>query len=944
LQNNLLDINCLKTMKKIFFLLTIITFILVQNIYSQVVSTIPRFPVGDKEMTIIFDLKQAKDVRTKGLLGKTDDVYLWSGAGSSATGDAFEFVPSGQSDFSKVFTPGKMTALGNDRWSIKLTPRTYFNVPAAKAIEKLGLLLKSGDGKAQTEDIIIKTYNGTNLYMALLQPTEKSLFVQANENIGVSGIVSAKANITLSVDNQQVKSVSNEDSLGYTLNAGNAAGTHKVLFKAQNGTQIAADSFSYTIAPTPIIATLPAGLKDGINYVSATKVILSLFAPLKKIVYVIGEFNNWQVQSQYLMNRTPDGNRYWLEINNLTPNQEYAYQYLVDGSLAVGDPYCEKILDPKNDGAIGANYPNLKAYPVGATGIVSVLQTAQQPYNWKVPNFKRPDSEKLVVYELLVRDFTASRRYKAVADSLVYLKKLGINAIEIMPIMEFTNNDSWGYNPIFYTAPDKAYGTKDELKALIDKCHENGIAIILDMVLNQADYENPYVRMYWDGAQPTKDSPFFNQTATHPYSVFFDFNHESLATKELVDNICKFWIQEYKFDGFRFDLSKGFTQVNSGSSVNAWGNYDASRVAIWKRIYDKIRSYDPTAYVILEHFADNSEETVLANYGMMFWGNSNDDYRKAAGGFERNMDWISYKKRGWDKPNILSYMESHDEERQLVDILKNGRSDGNYTIRDLKTALDRMKLAAAFFFPVPGPKMIWQFGEFGYDVSIDQNGRTGTKPQKWEYQINTDRAKLLRVYQELIKLKGIIQPTDFEVNMAGMVKKIAIKGQNQVYILGNFDIVETGQEAGFPSVGKWYDYFTGQEITVTNPKDFIALKSGEFHIYTTTKLPTPEAGLVPWTSGFSPVTSVQEQIENQPVILYPNPAKNQITIDWSATYRGAVNIEMVDITGKSTAKTKFQKTETHLQATWDISQIKTGTYLLRITTADEAFVRKMVVE
>jgi hypothetical protein len=203
---------------------------------------------------------------------------------------------------------------------------------------------------------------------------------------------------------------------------------------------------------------------------------------------------------------------------------------------------------------------------------------------------------------------------------------------------------------------------------------------------------------------------------------------------------------------------------------------------------------------------------------------------------------------------------------------------------------------------------------------------------------------LLRVYQELIKIKKTIQVTDFDVDMAGMVKKIAVKGPNQMYILGNFDIIEMGVEAGFPATGKWYDYFTGQEITVTNTKDFIALKPGEFHIYTTTKLPTPEAGIVPWTVGFSPITSVQEQIENQPVILYPNPAQDQITIDWTANYRGNINVEMIDITGKNMAKTKFQKSAPRLQATWDISQIKTGTYLLRIVTADEVFVRKLIVK
>src|SRR5690606_2322308 len=122
-----------------------------------------------------------------------------------------------------------------------------------------------------------------------------------------------------------------------------------------------------------------------------------------------------------------------------------------------------------------------------------------------------------------------------------------------------------------------------------------------------ADYEYPYVKMYWDGNQPAANSPFFNQQATHPFSVFFDFNHESEATKALVERVNRHWIEEYNIDGYRFDLSKGFTQKNSGDNVGAWSAYDASRVAIWKRIYNEIRSYDESAYVILEHFADNQE-------------------------------------------------------------------------------------------------------------------------------------------------------------------------------------------------------------------------------------------------------------------------------------------------------------------------------------------------
>lgn len=103
----------------------------------------------------------------------------------------------------------------------------------------------------------------------------------------------------------------------------------------------------------------------------------------------------------------------------------------------------------------------MKLYPAGASGIVSVFQTGQTDYQWKVSDFKRPDTQDLIVYELHLRDFTTEGTYKAALAKLPYLRDLGINAIELMPINEFEGNDSWGYNPSFYFAVDKAYGTKD---------------------------------------------------------------------------------------------------------------------------------------------------------------------------------------------------------------------------------------------------------------------------------------------------------------------------------------------------------------------------------------------------------------------------------------------------------------------------------------------------
>lgn len=151
--------------------------------YAQV-TTVEIFPTGDKEITLIFDLKLAKDSRASGLLGKTNDVFLWSGAGDLLTGDAFKYQPAGQTNFSVPFEKGRMTSLGNDKWSIKLTPRTYFNVPAANPIVKLGLLLKSGDGKAQTEDFILPLFTGSYA-LKWLSPTESFTLADAGTSVSI---------------------------------------------------------------------------------------------------------------------------------------------------------------------------------------------------------------------------------------------------------------------------------------------------------------------------------------------------------------------------------------------------------------------------------------------------------------------------------------------------------------------------------------------------------------------------------------------------------------------------------------------------------------------------------------------------------------------------------------------------------------------------------------
>ncbi|HEY0042635.1 MAG TPA: alpha-amylase family glycosyl hydrolase [Flavisolibacter sp.] len=654
--------------------------------FAQLLTWTPAFPKETDPITITVDATKGN----QGLLNHTPtDVYIHTGVitNLSTSQTAWRYVKFNQ-NFNQPNAQLQATYLGNNKWQFTIpgSIRAFYDVPAGETILKIALLFRSGDGlKKQANatdngDMYIPVYT-TDLAVRLSQPFREPRYTPTPEpqawNIGTNFPVSAEANKASAMKLYHNGTVIATSAGNVTNLSGNSAvtgyGNQQIVAEANDGTTTKYDTINVFVAPPSApVAPLPAGVRDGINYHSGTSATLVLRAPLKNIITVMGEFNNWQ---QAIMNKTADGKFFWITLNGLTPGTEYAFQYVIDGTIKIADPYAEKILDPynNNDQNIpAATYPNLKSYPQGQTGIVSVLQTQAPGYNWVVNNFTRPDKKGLVIYELLVRDFVAAHDWKTLRDSLNYLKNLGINAIEIMPFNEFEGNESWGYNPDFYFAPDKYYGPKNSLKEFIDSCHKKGIAVIMDIALNHSFGLAPMVQMYWDPVanRPAADNPWFNQVAKHDFNVGFDMNHESLDTRYFVSRVAEHWLQEYKIDGFRFDLSKGFTQVqtcdNNGQNCNsnAMANYDPSRVAIWKRYYDTTQTKSANSYVILEHFANNTEEIELSNYGMLLWGNMHGAYTEAAKGNINNSDFSGaiHTDRSWTKPHLVSYMESHDED------------------------------------------------------------------------------------------------------------------------------------------------------------------------------------------------------------------------------------------------------------------------------------------
>jgi glycosidase len=934
--------------------------------------TISPFPFGiDDEITITIESSNTCNDFS------SETIYLHSGVGTDANqSEAWIHVTGnwGQDD-----GVGKMTNNSDGTHSIKFTPRSYYEIPDADAdnIKGMGMVFRNSDGSKKWK---YKDDNGDCsdadyfIGVGAFQISANSPSVNnggaiehnTGDVVNINFNSSELANWSIEESGVEIFSLNSSLLLDYDLTVSKTA-SYKI--SADYNGETREFNFSILVNSTPVVEVLPSGMRDGINYHPAdnSKVTLVLHAPNKKNIFVKGDFNDWMLDSKYQMKMThadqSDENiRYWLTLENLTSGEEYGFQYFVDGEKNIADPYTEKVLDEWNDKYIPSSvYPNIKAYPVGKTqGVVSVFQTGQSQYNWKVSNFQKPEKEDLIIYELHIRDFVHEHSYQSVLDTLNYLDSLNINAIELMPINEFEGNESWGYNPSFLFAPDKYYGPKEKLKEFIDEAHSRGIAVIIDIVMNHSFGQSPFVQLYdWSNGDGeiifNEDTPWFNKVSPNQsYKWGADFNHESIHTKKLLDSLNSFWLTEYKVDGFRFDFTKGFTN-NTG---DGWA-YDNSRITILKNMYDHIESVSPGAYVILEHLADNSEEKVLANYGMMLWGNMVHNYTEAAMGYnsgsKSDLGWAYHGSRGWSEPNLIAYASSHDEERMNFKLSKYGASDGDYDTKELATSMERMQLSYMFLLALPGPKMIWQFDELGYDVSIDEPCRVCNKPKHWEYVNNVHRVRLYNTIKEILKLRSKYATFNsaspvLNLNNGELKYIIHEHGQMNAVLVGNFGLSTSSISVNFPSNEVYYDHFSGESLEVNQPEQSIELKAGEFKLFLNKKLDEVNLNL-------PTVLTTEDLVYNNgdeggkeelkiEMIAFPNPTSDQINVKYELKRQSDVSIKVYNINGANVFNKKILNLyKGEYSEKIDIkSFLPSGIYVLNVSSNHFEKVMKIVVK
>lgn len=953
-------------MKKILLTLSIFCSLLG---YSQQVTIIPaQFNVTD-QITITANFSSPT---CNGMGATPAKVYMHSGIGTDANAFGYSVVGNWAVDNNV----GVMTLVSPGVWSITLTPSIYYGITAAQQLTatKIGMVFRNPTG-SQT----MKLAPGCGDFFFNVGLFQSNLTAPLANS---TTILNSGANLNIAANNTNGTANYNLKANGISIDAPvTAASTYSFtqtsITNNQNyelvitqGANTQSKFFSVVVNPASVSSPLPSSsLVEGINYNTSdtSKATLVLDAPGKDFVYVAGSFNNWQPDTNYSMKKDVSSSKFWLELTGLTPGTNYSYQYWVADTTPVAgspvlvktaDPYSTLVLSPFDDPFIPAiTYPNITTYPAGQQREVSVLKTGQTPYNWINLTFNKPKKEDLIVYEVLVRDFNSKRNYQDLIDKMDYFKNLKINAIELMPIMEFEGNETWGYNTSFHMALDKFYGTADKFKEFVDLCHTNGIAVILDVALNHAFGRNPMSRMWmidpdgdgWGGI--ATDNPYFNVNATHSYSVGSDFNHQQPRTKNYVKRVVKHWIEEFKIDGFRWDLTKGFTQ-NCAGNDNCTNSYQQDRVDVLKEYVDYSWNLDPTHYAIFEHLGNENEEVQWANYrinepiskGVMMWGEMTYNYSQLLGGYASggNIAGIGAKSRTtFTGKRIIGYPESHDKERIMYSAKTFGVTTGTSPTRNnVNNNLARMSAIGAASILVPGPKMLWHFADLGMDDSIYSCGngtvndesatipgdcKLDTKPQpQWingSWLAIANRAKIYNDWTKMINLK-INEPVfegDYTISPEGgdnlkqriyiFDNSLPITQLKNVVSLCNFNTNSTNINPSFPYTGTWYNLMDNTTINVTDVNATLTIAAGQFLVY----------GNLPAT------LSSESFVFNKAINVYPNPTSSSFKLNGFVS-----KTEVYSTTGQLVKQFKggFDS-----EYSFDVNDLSKGIYIVKV--ADE---------
>jgi 1,4-alpha-glucan branching enzyme len=461
-------------------------------------------------------------------------------------------------------------------------------------------------------------------------------------------------------------------------------------------------------------------------------VAFRLWAPHAERVSVIGSFNEWNGDQHPL--RSEEHGYWYADVAEAQVGNEYKFLLTTDkGELCRIDPYAREV-----------------------TGSVGNAIVHDPGFDWEGDDFKLAPWNEIVIYELHVGTFNNQEndnqpgQFASLDARLGHLKKLGVNAIQIMPVGEFAGERSWGYNPAHIFSVEISYGGPLAFKRFVRRAHQQGIAVILDVVYNHLGPSDLDLWQFDGWSENSRGGIYFynDERAITPWGETRpDYGREEVR-HYLLDN-AMMWLEEYHVDGIRFDCTQFIRTIDGspdqdlpeGWSLLQWINSQISqkypgRITI---------AEDLQNYTLLTRDVEDGGGGFGSQWDAMFVHPirqaviaPEDEQRSIAA----IRDAICYRYND-DAFERVIYSESHDE-------VANGKARVPQEINpnDPKGwyARKRSTLAAAMVFTAPGIPMLFQGQEF-----LEGDYFRDTTPLDWEQ--NKEFQGIVRLYRDLIHLR-----------------------------------------------------------------------------------------------------------------------------------------------------------------------------------------------
>ncbi|MBC8135661.1 MAG: alpha-amylase [Fibrella sp.] len=465
------------------------------------------------------------------------------------------------------------------------------------------------------------------------------------------------------------------------------------------------------------------------------------------------------------------------------------------------------------------------------------------PFPWTDANFRVPDVDAMVVYEMNVREF--NRDFSGVILQLDYLLELGVNVLELMPVTNVKEDVEWGYTPLGYFTPDERLGGPLGMKRLVDACHAKGIAVVVDAVYAHAHPEFAYNCVYDNAGE---SNPMMGYFAGEFFASQPGTDYRKQFTRDYFFEVNRYWLEEYHVDGFRYDYVPGMWDGPSGQGYAdlVYRTYQHVKAQAPARFQGAAGGYSRIIQCA-EHLPD-PKGVISTTFSNSCWQNGLLDrardmakwnYVSANLAHLLDPEFLGYATEyrnpasGDSFPVApFQYIESHDHKRFINVLGELGVADIAGQRYGDRTLFYKMQPYVIALYTGKGIPMLWQGQEFGENWGMPDSGlgrNLFERPLHWEYFYDAAGKALVRLHRTLGTLRQSHPALGsrgyfYYFNSGEHLQKGVIafrreatlpNGQTErVIVLLNFSDQNAEVWVPFPVAGQWSERIDGTQPVV----------------------------------------------------------------------------------------------------------------------------------